>query len=176
MRRFPRGADLRRHRDAPPGERAGSIRPADSGDPGGPCLVEPALGSLFPKNWLRPRFRYTPPPGHDLFEIRVHADREKNDLVVYTTNPKWTMPKDIWVNLANHVIEEPITITVGLLSMASPGKPLVGSSGPIYVAPATAGGKMVYWAAVGEAPPDAWLAGFGVGEEGVVTARSRSIR
>ena len=29
---------------------------------------------------------------------------------------------------------------------------------------------MVYWATIGEDPPDAWLAGFGVGEEGVLTA------
>src|SRR5262245_55042567 len=32
------------------------------GDPGassgGPCLVEPEVGSLFPNNWQRPRFRF----------------------------------------------------------------------------------------------------------------------
>src|SRR5262245_61148281 len=30
---------------------------APQGDPtGGPCLLEPEMGSLFPRNWLRPRF------------------------------------------------------------------------------------------------------------------------
>lgn len=142
----------------------------DSGDPGGPCLVEPQLEAMFPRNWLRLRFRWTAPAGQDLFEVRVHADKEKNDLVVYTKDTTWTMPKEMWLNLAAHVTLQPITVTVRSLSSVSPGKPLVGTSGPIQVAPAEAGGSMVYWAAVGEEPPDAWLAGFGVGEEGVVTA------
>src|SRR5262245_27182437 len=34
---------------------------------GGPCLYEPELGSLFPNNWLRPRFRWTALPGQNLF-------------------------------------------------------------------------------------------------------------
>lgn len=141
-----------------------------SGAQGGPCLAEPEIGALFPNNWLRPRFRWTAPQGQDLFEIRVHADREKNDLVVYTTNREWKMPKDMWEKLAAHVRDEPITITIRSVSTSAPGAPLLGSSGPITIAPAPAGGSMVYWAAIGEGPADAWLAGFGVGEEGVVDA------
>ncbi|AUX38227.1 MULTISPECIES: PD40 domain-containing protein [Sorangium] len=141
-----------------------------SGAPGGPCLAEPEIGALFPNNWLRPRFRWTAPEGQDLFEIRVHADREKNDLVVYTTNREWKMPKDMWEKLASHVRNEPITLTIRSVSTSAPGAPLLGTSGPITIAPAPAGGSMVYWAAIGEGPADAWLAGFGVGEEGVVDA------
>lgn len=154
----------------PPANSPALFGDAGSGDPGGPCLIEPQADALFPSNWLRLRFRWTAPAGQDLFEIRVHADREKNDLVVYTTNTSWAMPKDMWLNLAAHVTLEPITVTVRSLNAASPGKPLLAASTPIQVAPAEAGGSMVYWAAVGEQPPDAWLAGFGVGEEGVVTA------
>src|SRR6476619_4400658 len=58
------------------------------GDPGGgasggPCLLEPQVGALFPNNWLRPRFRMQAAGGQDLFEIRLHAANQGNDLVVY---------------------------------------------------------------------------------------------
>lgn len=155
---------------APPSNAPELFGDPGSGSQGGPCLAEPEVGALFPNNWLRPRFRWAAPAGQDLFEIRVHADREKNDLVVYTTSASWKMPAQMWANLAAHVVDEPITITIRSLNAAAPGTPLVGTSGPIRVAPAPAGGSMVYWAAIGEGPPDAWLAGFGVGEEGVVDA------
>ena len=144
--------------------------PSNSSGSGGPCLIEPPLGALFPKNWVRPRFRFTPPSGQSLFEIRLHADIETNDLVVYTTSSQWTMPKDIWVKLAAHVNDLPITVTVRSLDMSAPGKPLLGSTGTITIAPVAADGTMVYWAAIGEQPADAWLAGFAVGDESVITA------
>ncbi len=155
---------------APPANAPELFGAPGSGAQGGPCLAEPEIGALFPNNWLRPRFRWIAPQGHDLFEIRVHADREKNDLVVYTTNTSWKMPADMWKNLAAHVVDEPITITIRSVSTSAPGAPLIGSSGPIRVAPAPAGGSMVYWAAIGSAPGESWLEGFGVGEEGVVEA------
>ena len=34
------------------------------GEPsGGPCLLEPEVGSLFPRNWLRMRVRFAAPAG-----------------------------------------------------------------------------------------------------------------
>ena len=42
-------------------------------------------GALFPANWLRPRFRFTNIGDADLFEIRLQAESQTNDLVVYTT-------------------------------------------------------------------------------------------
>ena len=143
---------------------------SNSSGNGGPCLIEPPIGALFPRNWARPRFRFTAPAGQNLFEIRVHADLETNDLVVYTTNPQWTMPKDLWVALAAHVVDKPITLTVRSLDTNAPGKPLLGSTGAITIAPVVADGTMVYWAAIGEQPADAWLAGFAVGDESVITA------
>jgi len=63
---------------------------------GGPCLIEPASGALFPQNWLRPRFLLAPATsGQDLFEIRLRTAAEASDLVVYTTKTQWTMPKDM---------------------------------------------------------------------------------
>src|SRR5215467_448977 len=67
--------------------------PTQGAQSGGPCLVEPEVGSLYPNNWLRPRFRWLPANGENLFELRVHAANQLNDLVVYTTQSSWTMPK-----------------------------------------------------------------------------------
>jgi hypothetical protein len=143
--------------------------PAGSGEPGGPCVAEPADGTLFPKNWLRPRFRWIPGAGQDLFEVRVQAPNQKNDLVVFTTHLEWKMPKDMWLNFAAHSFDLPITVAVRSLNAAAPGTPLL-TEGGMGVAPADAAGSMVYWAAIGEAPPDAWLAGFGVGDEATAVA------
>jgi len=52
-----------------------------TGGPAAACIIEPAPGSMVPRNWWRPRVHFTAQPGEALFEIRVHADIEKNDLV-----------------------------------------------------------------------------------------------
>lgn len=144
------------------------------GDPagdveGGPCLVEPELGSLFPNNWLRPRFKYVPAGGQNLFEIRLHAQSEPNDLVVYTTQPIWTMDKAIWDNIAPHVTDEPITVSIrGAVFNGSTldSGPALGSKGEITIAPVGAGGTIVYWTTSGGSA----LKGFKVGDESVVAA------
>ena len=88
---------------------------------GGPCLVEPEVGALYPNNWLRPRFAWTTPNSEDLFELRVHADNQANDLVVYTTETQWTMPKTMWLALATHSQDVAMTVTLrgGLLEAGS---------------------------------------------------------
>jgi len=64
---------------------------------------------------------------------------------------------------------EPITVTVRGINSASPGKPS-GSRGTFQIAPANAGGKMVYWATKSSdvTPESSLLYGFGVGEDNVV--------
>jgi hypothetical protein len=136
---------------------------------GGLCILEPQDGTLFPANWVRPRFRFAA-TGAAMFEIRIHADREKNDLVVYTSSAAWTMPKQLWTGLASNAFDEPITLTVRGIS-ASGGAP-VGMTSHFTIAPVNAGGSMVYWAADGpyNTGGNSWLVGFGVGEEGTVDA------
>lgn len=142
---------------------------AGAGQPsGGPCLFEPEPGALFPSNWLRPRFRFAPGADQNLFEIRLHADNEVNDLVVYTANTSWTMPKDMWTLLASHIVDAPITMTVR--GAHYDGTQLtgvsVGTSGPITIAPADASGAIVYWTTSSGSA----LKGFQVGDEAVATA------
>jgi hypothetical protein len=140
-----------------------------SGSSGGPCLLEPPIGALLPNNWLRPRFRFVPAGGQNLFEIRLSAASEPNDLVVYTTNPTWTMPKELWDLVGPNVQDEPITVTIRSASWNGTtldGPVTVGSTGPITIAPVGAPGSIVYWTTSGGSA----LKGFEVGDESVITA------
>lgn len=146
---------------------------ADAGAPsGGPCLVEPEIGALFPNNWLRPRFHFIAPSGQNLFEIRLHAANETNDLVVFTASTSWTMPLAMWQGLAAHVTDQPITVTVRGASWD--GTTLsgvsIGSSGNFTIAPVAASGSVVYWTTSGGST----LKGFSIGDESVVTALAPS--
>lgn len=141
----------------------------------GPCVIEPQLsqgdqpGSLFPRNWLRPRFRWQAHPNENLWEIRVEAMNQAHALIAYTTRTTWKMPKEVWQGLAMNSADMPITVTVRGVDTRNPGQPS-GTRGDFTIAPAEAGGKLVYWAATSsEVRPDtSKLAGFDVGDEGVI--------
>jgi hypothetical protein len=147
------------------------------GDPsGGPCLIEPEPGTLFPNNWLRPRFSLAPAGGQNVFEIRIHATNETNDLVVYTTSPAWKMPKDIWQGLTTHLQDVPMTVTVRGATLAGDmlaDKPSLGTSGDIRIAPASAAGAIVYWR-TNTADNSGELKGFTPGDESVASVLKSS--
>ncbi|MGZ5968520.1 MAG: TolB family protein, partial [Polyangiales bacterium] len=145
--------------------------PSGSGkSPGGPCLTEPQDGSLIPLNFLRQRFHFIAPAGHNLFEIRLSTKAEKGELVVYTTSSTWTVPADLWKALNTHAVDTQIDVVVrsGVYD-ASSGKltdgPYIGSIGSFTIAPAEAAGSIVYWVAAGAT--DTRLKGFHIGEETV---------
>ena len=82
--------------------------PEGSGAAGvGPCLVEPELGSVFPRNWLRPRFRYIAVAGQTLFEIRLKSSRQLHLLIAYTSATSWTLPASIWEAITTTLIDQP---------------------------------------------------------------------
>ena len=137
----------------------------------GPCITEPEDGALFPNNWLRPRVKFTPVAAAPLYEIRFHADVEVNDLVAYTTNTSWTMPKDIWLQLTVNARDKLITVTVRALGGGT-------STVTFTIAPVAAAGSIVFWAAEPAqlnmamsmlAPMATSLQGFAVGDEKTVT-------
>jgi len=147
---------------------AGSLFGAGGAPSGGPCLFEPEPGTLFPQNWLRPRFRWSATSGQNLYELRLHADNEIHDLVVYTTATGWTMPADMWRNLALHIVDQPITMTIrGAVfaggQLSSP--PALGSQGPMTVASVAASGSIVYWTPNGQGAFASEFRGFRVGDE-----------
>ncbi len=142
---------------------------ADAGaGSGGPCLFEPEVGSLYPHNWLRPRFSWTPSGGENLFEIRLHVANQKTDLVVYTTQTSWTMPQATWDLLRNHSADEAMTLSIrgGVFDGQNLASIALGTSGPLGVAPVDAPGSIVYWWIKGSTG----LKGFSVGDETVVSA------
>ncbi len=145
---------------------------APSGNP--PCVTEPEDGTLFPNNWLRPRVRV--PGNTGLMKITFHADNETTDLVAYATGETWALPKDVWTNLAKHVVEQDISVTVQIQSGGA-------TTVKFQVAPVGAGGSMVFWAAdptqagkmgvetmtQAAVANDSYLAGFTVGDEKTAT-------
>jgi hypothetical protein len=145
----------------------GAADATDGGMPGaGPCLTDPEIGSLFPRNWLRMRFHFTPAQGQNLFELRVHAAAEVNDLVVYTTQTTWTMPLDLWTAVTTHLPDQPITISIrGAVFDGTKltGPPAPGTKGDVTIAPVNANGTIVYWTTTGGSS----LKGFQVGQESV---------
>jgi len=159
---------------APTPPNAGDLfGPAGTGaTTGGPCLLEPELGALFPLDGLRPRFDVMPAGAQNVFEIRLHAQNEVNDLVVYTNNAVWLLPTLIWQGLNEHVVDQDIQIT--LRAATTDGTALtspvaIGSSGSVRIAPATAAGAIVYWTPSAGTPPEGTLKGFAYCDETVAT-------
>ena len=158
--------------DAPDG---GAAAPGNSGtlfgsplqgaQSGGPCLIEPEVGSLYPHNWLRPRFRWIAAGGENLFELRIHAANQTNDLVVYTAQPTWTMPKAMWDALRNDSADVAMTVAVrgGVYASGALTGEALGSAGAIGIAPVDAPGTIVYWTTSGGSS----LKGFSIGDETV---------
>src|SRR5262245_6797934 len=148
-----------------------------SGNPGGPCMLEPQDNSLFPNNWLRPRFRFTSagPAGQFVYEIRLSAANQASEQVVYTTDTVWTMEKlPMWTNLAVHTRDMPIKVTVRSAPIGG-GQVMVGSTVYFTIAPVQANGNLVYWSTSGTTyfngrpnGSETVLHGFSVGDEGVV--------
>lgn len=158
---------------APPANAPDLFGPIEAGEAtGGPCLIEPVPGTLYPNNWLRPRFRFVPVGGQNLFEIRIKAKNEINELVVYTTATDWKMPASMWKSLAANVPDEPMTVTVRGATLeggALKGKPSAGTTGDIQIAPAAASGSIVYWR-TDNSGNTGELKGFSAGDESVVSA------
>jgi hypothetical protein len=140
--------------------------------PGSLCVLEPQLsngttpGALFPRNWLRPRFRWTSAGGETLWEVRMKAEGQPDELKAYTRDTQWLVPQDIWDLMGD--IKTPITVTI---RGTGAGGTLTGVSGDFHIAPVDAGGSMVFWATtssyVTKEPITSKLMGFTVGDEGV---------
>ncbi len=134
----------------------------------GPCIVEPQDGTLFPRNWLRPRVNFFNGATAGLkYRLTFHADREANDLVAYASAEKmpWAMPQQIWHALATNVMEEDITLTV---RASNGGESVV----KFRIAPAEVAGTIVFWHTTQyvAAPGVSALRGFRPGDEGVISA------
>jgi hypothetical protein len=132
----------------------------------GACLFEPELGSLFPKNWLRPRFRMTTSNAENLFEIKLVVPNEVSPLVIYTTKSGYVLSKTAWAAITSVGIGT-VHVTVRSAVVDANGKltggPWKGAEGDIEIAPVEATGSVLYWTTSGGTV----LKGFKVGDESV---------
>jgi hypothetical protein len=143
---------------------AGAV--ADAGAGTGPCLFEPELGSLFPNNWLRPRFRWNAAAGQNLFEIKLVVPNEKSPLIIYTPASVYTMTPADWAFITSYGVGT-VHVTIRSAVVSGTGTlmagPFAGSEGDIEVAPVAATGTVVYWTTSGGTV----LKGFKIGDESV---------
>jgi hypothetical protein len=149
-----------------PGSLFGS--PAASG---GPCLVEPQDGTLFPNAWLRPRISYATLSNENVFQIRLHSPAEENDLVVYTTATNWTLDKMTWGRLSQNLVGPEVTVTVAGAD-ASGGGAALSQPASFTIASVPALGALIYWttASYDNSSTTTSLKGFHIGDEGTTVA------
>jgi hypothetical protein len=167
----------------PSSDPSGLFGSPGSGSMGGPCLAEPADGALYPKNWLRPRVLWSGLGPGSIYEVRLHADGERQDLVAYTTNSYWVMDKTLWNNIAwmpgqngmppkdGGLVGGSVVVTVRGLKGGT-GTPVISNSATIQIAPALADGALIYWttSSFASVSNNTTLQGFHVGDEGTTTA------
>jgi hypothetical protein len=137
---------------------------------GAPCLLSPEAGTLMPRNWLRPRFEYTPAADENLFEITLSVPAFAHRLAIYTTARSYTLDASVWGGLRVSVNDQALTVSVRALTISGSGTvqnpPSPPAAADFTIAPVDAPGKIVYWA-LPSGYGDGILRGFGVGEEGV---------
>jgi hypothetical protein len=160
---------------ASPGAPAVFAQPDVAGDAGeagvgagGPCLFEPEVGTLFPGNWLRPRFRFTAGAGENLFELKLVVPNQVSPLVVYTTKSGHVLAKNLW-DILTATGYGTVHISVRSAVVDAAGKvvagPFKGTEGDFEVAPpqVRATGSVLYWTTSGGTV----LKGFRIGDETV---------
>ena len=143
---------------------------------GGPCLVEPQDGTMFPNGWTRARISWAPVSnGQNLFQVRLHSDSENNDLVVYTSNTNITLPKALWTALSTNLVGPSIAVTVTATS-ANGGSAASSETANFTIAGVPALGALIYWTSSSfdttgaNAATTTELKGFHVGDEGTTVA------
>jgi hypothetical protein len=143
-----------------------------------PCLLEPADGSLYPYNWLRPRAYWGGATGQKYFEVRFHSDAENpSDYIVYTSNNYWALDKATWQQIAGTLTSGPGTlagtkVTVSVRGSTGSGSPSAPATATFTIAPAIAAGSLIYWttASYDNSATSTNLQGFTVGDEGTTLA------
>ncbi|MBX3191337.1 MAG: hypothetical protein KF819_30345 [Labilithrix sp.] len=128
----------------------------------GPCLAEPQIGSLIPKNWMPLRFRVAATQGENLFEIRLVIPNQKSPLVIYTNKDTFKLDAATWTTILTHSVGT-IDVSVRSATLDAGGNrtdgPFRGSQGQIEIAPIAAHGKVSYFSS-----SDGSVKRFGVGD------------
>ncbi len=154
--------------DGLPDDIADLFEGAVGSDTGGPCLAEPTLEAMVPRNWTPLYFEWQPPAEQNVFELRLSVENQVNDLVVYTTASSFAMSAQMWMWLSAHSAGLDVELSLRGATLeggALTAGPLLGASGAIHLAPVDAPGSVVYWAASSGTSFD----GFMIGDPSPVT-------
>jgi hypothetical protein len=141
---------------------------ATGSDSGGPCLAEPAMDAMIPRNWTPLLFEWSPPAGQNVFELRLSVKGQTNDLLVYTTKPTFTIDAAIWKALTLHSPGKDIQVTLRGATLTGDTLtqgPATGASGAVHISPTDAPGSVVYWTSSGGTS----FQGFSIGDAKPVT-------
>lgn len=126
----------------------------------GPCVTEPEDGALYPNNWAPLRIRVPGNSGN--LKVTIHADMESTDYVAYSAlGETWTISKPLWVSLAQHIVEQDITVTVQATSGGA-------TKVKFQIAAVGAGGSMVFWSADPKQANKMGIEGTGVTQASLV--------
>jgi hypothetical protein len=143
---------------------------------GGPCLVEPQDGTMFPNGWTRPRISWAPAASsQNVFQVRIHSDSEDADLVVYTSNTNITLPAALWKTLSTSLVGPAVSVTVTAAS-ASGGSAASSPTASFTISSVPALGALIYWTteSFDNNATNTQLKGFHVGDEGTTVALTSS--
>lgn len=122
---------------------------------GGPCLVAPELGALFPRNFAAPRFVMTPPTNHNLFALEIRAPGVAEAYRFITTQEDFFVNQSDWSLLqqlsSNQQVQvRVLSAQVDLSTLAVLDGPRIGSSGTYTLSQAEAEGSILYWTVDGD--------------------------
>ncbi len=127
-------------------------------------MFEPELGTLFPNNWLRPRFRFQAAHGENLFEITLRVPNQISPLRIYTRASGHIMAAALW-KIIGRVGTGTVELTLRSVIVDAAGLrtagPWSGSRGSFEVADVAAAGSIVYWTTSNGSS----LRGFAIGDE-----------
>ncbi len=121
-------------------------------DTGGPCLSEPPMDAMVPRNWTPLFFEWTAPADLNVFELRLEVDNQIWPLIVYTTKTSYAIDPSAWKGLTDHSAGHDVKVTLRgarvegeTLTMG----PFLGATGAVHIAPVAAPGSVVYWTSTG---------------------------
>jgi hypothetical protein len=132
------------------------------------CVFEPEFGSLFPSNWLRPRFSFTTPKAQNVFEITLTVAKQASPLKIYTGRSGYALDKAAWAIIAGSGAGTVrIKIRSAVLDENNKLKdgPWTSAEGNIEIAPVEAAGSIVYWTSSNGTV----MKGFKIGDDSVRT-------
>ncbi len=120
----------------------------DAGTGSVPCIAEPAADAMIPRNWT-PLFLEYASAAANVFEIRLTADNQTGQALIYVPTTTYVLDVNLWKQLALHSAGHDLNVSVraGTLNAQKKltGPPTPEATSTVHIAPVDAPGSVVYW-------------------------------